>query len=1129
MRNLYQKLASTAFLLVVSSTVLLAQNQQQVYAIQKETKTGQLNTMSSNLSLLSQQQKLNAKKIALQKGWEIKGTTSDGVYYELMKIAPDGSPIYYQTYNKDASKSTRANTLNSGGLLNLNLDGEGMYVHVWDGGHARLSHQEYDGPGGNNRVSFGDYDNSLNDHSGHVMGTILASGYQGQAKGMAPKAYGYAFDWDSDTTEATSAASNGMILSNHSYGYLSEKVPDQYFGAYIDDSRIWDQIMYNAPYYLMVVAAGNDGGNDYFNSQPLDGYSAYDKLTGHSVSKNNLVVANLKDAEIDSQGNLVSVVRHYSSSEGPTDDYRIKPDISGNGTEVYSSSVESDYAYKTMTGTSMAAPNVTGTLLLLQQHHSNLTGNLMKAATLKGLALHTADDVASVGPDAETGWGLLNAKAAAEALSQEGSKSLIKELTLNQGQNYTTTVNASGNQPLKVSISWTDPAGQTTSQTNSHTPVLVNDLDLLVQKSSTTYYPWKLTGVTTNGKGDNNVDPFERVDISNANGQYTITVTHDGFLTNGSQNFTLIVTGINAGNDDTQSPSTPTNLESSNTTDTSTQLSWNISTDNIAVAGYEIYNNGALIGTVTGSSATINNLSPNTSYDFKVRAYDAAGNKSGFSNIITVTTTSGAGIGDYCASKANSTNDEYIQKVVLNTINYTSGKGNGYSDFTAITTDLAKNLSYTVTVTPQWSGTTYNEGYGVWIDFNQDGDFDDANENVFSKSPSKATSVSGSFVVPNNAVTGSTRMRVILKYNATPTACETTFDYGEVEDYTIQIINNNQDIEAPSKPSNLNVTGVTTNSVSLDWNPSVDNIGVEYYNVYLNGNMVKTSTTSYTTINGLAANTNYNFTVSAVDAAKNESVKSNQVAATTQNDVVAPVDYCSLAASNANYEWIKYVSFGNMTNSSSSNNGYGDYTNKVANISYGQNMIFVGAGFTSTAYTENWYVWIDLNQDGVFSNSELLLSGSSNSSSIVNGNVNIPTTALSGYTRMRVAMKFDADTKACGTFNYGEVEDYTVNISNNAGSSLNTQVSAISMDKISNENQGIVIYPNPVKNGLVNVKSKEITDGSYEILDMNGSLIKFGTFSRGTIQINVEGVSPGKYFVRISKDGRKAVKALLIQ
>src|SRR5690606_17295542 len=96
--------------------------------------------------------------------------------------------------------------------------------------------------------------------------------------------------------------------------------------------------------------------------------------------------------------------------QGPTDDLRIKPDITGNGQVIFSTYDAHDSAYGNMQGTSMSAPNVSGSLLLLQQYANSINGFFMKAATLKGLVLHTADDAGPTGPDAIWGWGLMNSK-----------------------------------------------------------------------------------------------------------------------------------------------------------------------------------------------------------------------------------------------------------------------------------------------------------------------------------------------------------------------------------------------------------------------------------------------------------------------------------------------------------------------------------------------------------------------------------------------------------------------------------------------------------------------------------------------------------------------------------------------
>lgn len=988
MRKIYLNLTSIIVLLTVGTSIVYGQSAKEKAEIRKHTNVQKLEETSSRLLEKSRGQKEKAIKMAEQKGWQISGKTTDGAYFELMRVAPDGTPVYYQTFNVDAAKSTRANTLHSGGVLGLNLNGENMKAYIWDGGHVLTSHQEYVGQGGINRVGIGDTGYSANNHAGHVLGTVLASGYNANAKGMAPKALGYSYEWNNDSSEASTAASDGMILSNHSYGFRGDLVNDQYFGAYIDESKIWDEIMYNAPYYLMVVAAGNDGDSDSYNAQPLDGYSAYDKLTGHSISKNNIVVANAQDASVDAQGNLISASRYYSSSEGPTDDYRIKPDIAGNGYQVYSSDAQGTSSYQTMTGTSMASPNVMGTLLLLQQHHRNLNNELMKASTLKGLALHTADDISPVGPDAETGWGLLNAKAAAEVLSQEGDGSIVDELTLNAGDTYTLEVEASELQDLVVSISWTDPAGQPTTLTNSNTAVLVNDLDLTVTKDGVTYSPWKLTGVTTNGKGDNDRDPFERVDISNPSGTYTINISHKGTLTNGSQNYSLIVSGLKA-------------------------------SDN---GGGDTVCKDVSLALIT------DNYGAETTWDIKKSS------------------------GGIVAS------------------------GNGYASNTSY--DFEECLSagcYTFTIYDSY-------GDGICCVYG-DGSF--------------TLTVDGEQVATGGDFNGSKSIEFCI------------------EESDLKI-----DSEAPSDPTSLAVLDTTISSVDLSWSASTDNVGVTGYNIYRDGSLVGNSTSTAITINSLQEDTTYTFSVTAVDAIGNESSHSNTVSATTLSNQVT---YCDLKGNNSTFEWIDHVALGDMSNTTTNDNGYGDYTNKIANVGYGDTEIRLSANFGNSVYSEKWYVWIDLNRDGTFADSELLYTATSTNSQTFNGTINIPSTAVLGKTRMRVAMIYNSQAPSCGTFSYGEVEDYTVNI----GGATNNSY-AVNVDTGEQKVKRMEVYPNPVKSGYVMVKSSEMPEGSFEVISMTGKLIKFGTFSNGSLEINVDDISTGKYFIRLSKDGKRLTEALLV-
>ncbi|PIV50624.1 MAG: peptidase S8, partial [Flavobacteriaceae bacterium CG02_land_8_20_14_3_00_34_13] len=315
--------------------LLLAQTPEQVSKITSHYNINYLNQLSADFLERSQSEKASAVAYAKAYNLPITKTLENGSFAELQRVLPDGTLIYYQTNNVNAAKSTRVNHINIGGTTGFNLDGQNMIAYVWDGGHPRVTHQEYDGPGGNNRVTIQDVaaegGTHLNFHAAHVTGTIAASGFLPAAKGMAPQAKVRGYMWNNDESEATTAAANGMLLSNHSYGWDATTISDQWFGAYQTDARNWDVIMYNAPFYLMVNSAGNDGTDNTSNAFPLLGNPNYDKLNGISTAKNNLVIAAANDANIDANGNLVSVSIASFSSQGPTDDFRIKPDITGNG------------------------------------------------------------------------------------------------------------------------------------------------------------------------------------------------------------------------------------------------------------------------------------------------------------------------------------------------------------------------------------------------------------------------------------------------------------------------------------------------------------------------------------------------------------------------------------------------------------------------------------------------------------------------------------------------------------------------------------------------------------------------------------------------------------------------------
>lgn len=539
--------------LILFSISVFSQTKKEVENIIKKNNIKQLTKIKLKLE---KEYKLQQKKINeyCLKNNVKKSFKKDGVVVKIKKILPNGKPLYYQLYNKHASESTRADFLYNNGGLGLNIEGQNMNAFVWDGGHSNINHTEFM-VNGSSKITVADSSNETDidnlNHATHVIGTIIARGANLNARGMAPQASGYTLDWNNDAAEAISATNFGMLVSNHSYGPDAGNLPDWMFGAYTSESKVWDEIMFNAPYYVMVVAAGNDGFDFTSNSIPIGGNPQYDKLSGHALTKNGISVANGNDANVGSNGDIISGgTINLSSSQGPTDDLRVKPDITGNGTNLYSSIYTSATAYDSYTGTSMASPSVVGSLLLLQQLYNQENNNYMLAATLKGLALHTADDFGAMGPDPKYGWGYMNTKKAAETIIDNSE--IINESTLNDGDSKTFDVVATGSESLIASISWTDPALSSTVNNgvaNDTTPVLVNDLDIRITDDfGNTYYPWKLTSVTTNTKADNTVDPFEKIEIENpiSNRTYHVAITHKGTLHNGLQNYSTIVTGISS-------------------------------------------------------------------------------------------------------------------------------------------------------------------------------------------------------------------------------------------------------------------------------------------------------------------------------------------------------------------------------------------------------------------------------------------------------------------------------------------------------------------------------------------------------------------------------------------------------
>lgn len=536
--------------------------------------------------------KTRAKAKAL--GLEMRTEKPGGGVKEIVDF--DGNqPIYLETKNLNAAISTAVNLVQ---VSPYSLNGTGVIAGVWDGGSVRSTHQEF---ANGSRVTILD-GAAANNHATHVGGTIGAQGSQASAKGMATNVSIASYDWNSDTSEMTGRAATGpnqfdtkIYLSNHSYGYsdgwnwnglnwewggngTDQNAADHSFGQYDATARSLDTLMYSAPYYIAFWAAGNDGsdnpgtgstviiGGTSVSYNPAvhpagDGVyrNGFETIGSHGIAKNLITIGAANDAVTSGTRDPSKSTLTGFSSTGPTDDGRIKPDLVANGASLYSTSSTGDTAYTTMSGTSMASPNATGSAVLVVDQYKRLFNSAMRASTLKGLLIHTATDIGNPGPDYKYGWGLVDTKKAVDLIrdhhANPGKTRIIEDQVTTSSTSRTYSFLWDGGSPLRATICWTDPAGASTSTHDLRTSRLVNNLNLkLIAPNGTEYFPyvmpfvgtWTVASMSQNATtGINNTDNTETVLIQSPGltGTWQAVVSYAGALTNNTQAYGLILSG----------------------------------------------------------------------------------------------------------------------------------------------------------------------------------------------------------------------------------------------------------------------------------------------------------------------------------------------------------------------------------------------------------------------------------------------------------------------------------------------------------------------------------------------------------------------------------------------------------
>ena len=563
------KITTLFFVISLTSFGAFAQSGKSSPSFLSNTNIERLNTLEKNLADKNTKEFKAAEEVALATNMPISGVNEKGEAFQLMGIDDvTGGLIYYKTNNNTPTKSS-LQTANAKPLHVLGITGKGVTTAVWDGGVASNNHVSLKG-----RVVVKDNGNTGMqargiDHAAHVTGTVAANAQIPEVKGFAPEATIWSYNWTGDTNEMAAAAKTGLLVSNHSYGLDSENagsvIPGIY-GRYDTRSAAYDEIANAAPNYTIVFAAGNDRDPSLnpkgVNYNPTKG--GRDLLSQAGTSKNVVVVAATKGTDdfagIATATSPLNFLVSFSNW-GPTDDFRIKPDIAAKGGDVLSLSSSGIMSTSVKSGTSMAAPAVTGVFVLWQQYFNQIFSQYMKSSTVRALMAHTAKEAGEAeGPDYKFGWGLIDADAGAQVMREKTQNlAVIAELSMGQNQSLEYDFDYDGSQPLIATIAWNDPAGSPLNTTNLNIPSLVNDLDIKIVNVDTKaeYLPWALQhNWNSSGNGIaarmiNSRDNIERVNVPvKTAGKYKVVVSHKGTLKGGSQDFSIVISGTGTRMDD---------------------------------------------------------------------------------------------------------------------------------------------------------------------------------------------------------------------------------------------------------------------------------------------------------------------------------------------------------------------------------------------------------------------------------------------------------------------------------------------------------------------------------------------------------------------------------------------------
>ena len=517
------------------SIVTFAQTEEERAVIKRDINSTEIANLKNKFDKEYQEQQIKIQVYLSANPTAKKEFTIGKNYYMLHHIDAEGNPIYINTKDTNQAVNAKATSLYQDGSLGVNITGTNMVAGVWDGGKVNASHELLAGQvtmQANQSLDTASGNDHMQAVSGIMVGKMLTSSSNPNgltARGLAFNATAKNYDWDNDLAEMTTFAAGGFLVSNHSYGYSNTTTNNIWnYGAYDDSAKNWDELLKTTPNYLAFVAAGNEQQNNGNSSA-----GGFDVITGATAAKNVMTVGAI---------NFDNTMSNYSNW-GPTDDGRVKPDIVTLGTAINVPLYTGNNTYTgvdvSSSGTSYSTPAAAAAGLLLQQYYNSIFGTYMKAASLKALMLHTADEAGNAGPDAKFGWGILNVERAAQTIKQMqfgGSAKLVEFATnpTNDSIDEVSVTGVAGGSSARASICWTDDEGVEQTSADGINPTasrLVYNFDILFRQQGPSI----------------NVRPFAPLSVSNPNNVATVSTTWFGNSVDNYKQANIAGTTVNSG------------------------------------------------------------------------------------------------------------------------------------------------------------------------------------------------------------------------------------------------------------------------------------------------------------------------------------------------------------------------------------------------------------------------------------------------------------------------------------------------------------------------------------------------------------------------------------------------------